>query len=226
MSVLVVAAHPDDEVLGCGGTIARHVQDGERVTIAILGEGVTSRNPTAHKANTQSLSDLRGAAREASDLMGVTDLRLLDFPDNRFDTVDLLELVATVEAIIADVKPNIVYCQHGGDLNIDHQLTFRAVLTATRPQPELQVNSLYTWSTRSATEWAFSSIFPIFIPRLFVDISNTLQDKLRALSVYENELRPWPHSRSLQAVEAACRSNGAKVGVEAAEVCDVIRVIN
>jgi LmbE family N-acetylglucosaminyl deacetylase len=226
MSVLVVASHPDDEVLGCGGTIMRHVRNDERVTVAILGEGVTSRQPTVRETSIQSLSDLRDAAREAAARLGVTDLRLFDYPDNRFDTVELLDLVRTVEEIITDVRPHTVYCQHGGDLNIDHQLTFRAVLTATRPQPGQAANKLYTWSTRSATEWAFGSISPVFVPRLFVDISSTLQDKLEALCVYGSELRPWPHSRSLQAIEAACRSNGAKVGLEAVEVFDVIRIID
>ena len=140
MSVLVVASHPDDEVLGCGGTIMRHVRNDERVTVAILGEGVTSRQPTVRETSIQSLSDLRDAAREAAARLGVTDLRLFDYPDNRFDTVELLDLVRTVEEIITDVRPHTVYCQHGGDLNIDHQLTFRAVLTATRPQPGQAAN--------------------------------------------------------------------------------------
>lgn len=217
MTVLVVAAHPDDEILGCGGTMARLVAEGRRVVIAILGQGVTSRPGLSAAETTAALAALKAEGRAAAACLGVTDVRYCDLPDNRFDSLDLLDIVQVVEALGRDVRPETVYTQHGGDLNVDHQMTFRAVMTAFRPLPGTAVRSVYAYEVASSSEWAFGQFAPQFIPDTFVDISATLPQKLRALEAYAGEMRPYPHARSVQAVDYQARDRGARVGVAAAE---------
>lgn len=222
MTTLVVA-HPDDEVLGCGGTIARLADAGEEVHLAILGEGSTSRAERREDADSSAVSDLADAAGTAAKTLGAVQVSLYGLPDNRFDTVAFLEIVKLLERLIDDVQPDTVYCQHGGDLNIDHQLTFRAVLIATRPMPGHQVRNLYSFEVSSSTEWAFSQFSPCFLPNRFVDISATIDTKMRALEVYRNELRPYPHARSTEAIRALAATRGAMVGITAAEAFMLVR---
>lgn len=221
MRVLAVAAHPDDEVLGCGGTLTRHALEGDEVHVVILGEGATSRFPPEGGAG--AVSRLVEAAHRAGDLMGVGSVSLEGLVDNRFDTLALLDLVRLVERHVDRVRPQIVYTHHLGDVNIDHVLTARAVLTATRPQPGGGVRELFAWEAFSSTEWAFGALAPTWAPNHFVDISRTLTLKLRALDCYEEEVREFPHPRSPRAVEAASARWGSAVGVEAAEAFRLIR---
>lgn len=217
MTVLVVAAHPDDEILGCGGTIARESRRGEKVHILILGEGATSR-----AADQSAVSRLQNAARNAASTVGAEAPRFLGLPDNRLDTVPLLEVVQAIEAVIDDVAPTQVYVQHGGDLNVDHASTYRAVLTATRPLPGGNIAGVYAFPVPSSTEWAFGSFTPRFTPQRFVDISATLDRKVNALNCYSDEVRPAPHPRSIDAVTASAVHYGAMVGVAAAEPFSVV----
>lgn len=222
--VLVVAAHPDDEVLGCGGTLARHVQQGDNVHVLILGEGVMSRYDGRRKAKNADLERLRRATADAMKILGVQHLTFEAFSDNSFDRMALLDIVKAVERVKNKVHPHIVYTHHGGDLNIDHRLTLQAVLAACRPQPDDPVKELHAFEVVSSTEWADPSM-DIFSPTMFVDISATLPQKLRAMACYETELRNWPHPRSLKAIEHLARWRGASVGCEAAEGFRVIRSI-
>jgi len=225
MNVLVVAAHPDDEVLGCGGAIARHAIRGDHVAVVILGEGITSRDkelvPDRHS---RELSALRHAAESASRALGVHELRLHGLPDNRLDTHPLLEIVKLVESAITEFSPEMVYTHHRGDLNLDHGIVGRAVTTACRPQPGVGVRSILAFEVASSTEWE-PRPSEAFQPNWFVDISNCLDAKLRALKAYQSELRDWPHPRSLEAVEALARWRGASVGVDAAEAFHLLRNI-
>lgn len=223
--VLVVAAHPDDEVLGAGATVARHVALGEPVVMLILGEGATSRHPTRESAPAAEVDALRTRARAAGAALGVKDIRFEGLPDNRFDRLDLLDVVKLVERVVADVRPRVVYTHHPGDLNVDHQVTFRATLTATRPAPAGLVAELLAFEVPSSTEWAFGRLGPAFAPTLFVDVTATLEAKLRALDCYGDEIRPAPHARSLEAVRAAAIRWGATVGLAAAEAFEIVRVI-
>jgi N-acetylglucosamine malate deacetylase 1 len=218
MNVLVVAAHPDDEVLGCGGTIAKHAREGDRVHVLILAEGATSRDPKRDREQRKSeLSALARAAHQASAILGATSLKLHNFPDNRMDSCDLLDIIKVIEGAISQYKPSIIYTHHIGDLNIDHRRTCEAVVTATRPLPDSRIKTLLFFEVPSSTEWQTPHSAPAFSPNWFVDISDTLGAKLKALETYQSEMRPYPHPRSCVAIEHLARWRGATVGVEAAE---------
>ena len=221
MKVLVVAAHPDDEVLGAGGAIAYHVQHGDDVTIAILGEGISSRSATREEADQALLADLQADADRAAELLGCQDLRLFDLPDNRFDRLDLLEVVKIVEEVVQGANPAIVYTHHHGDLNIDHTITARAVLTACRPLPGTVVQRILAFEVPSSTGWGFPN--SPFVPNSFVDISGTLEAKIDAMKAYRSEVREYPHPRSPQALVERARVWGTQVGLCAAEPFMLLR---
>lgn len=215
-SVLILAAHPDDEVLGCGGTIAKLANDGAFIHVAFLSDGITSRGGGGAAFDAQ-LSARRNAAKKACEILGVTSVSFGDFPDNRMDTVALLDITKVVEALIAEHLPEIVFTHHAGDVNIDHRRLHDAVVTSCRPQKGHSVKTLLCFEVPSSTEWQLAGSGPVFIPNWFVDISKTLDRKLLALDAYAAELRDWPHPRSKQGVEYLARWRGATVGAEAAE---------
>lgn len=221
--ILVLAAHPDDEVLGCGGTIARLAQEGHDVFIAILGEGITSRYRAREEASHDLIEALHDRSRQVAKALGAKNLFLYGLPDNRFDTVPLLDVIKIVEELTANLRPEVIYTQHGGDLNIDHQILFRAALTATRPMKGSTVRTVYGYEVASSTEWAFQQFSPSFQPNVFVDIAGTLASKIEAMQVYESEARAFPHPRSPEALAAQARRWGAAVGFEAAEAFQLIR---
>jgi LmbE family N-acetylglucosaminyl deacetylase len=223
VTTLVVAAHPDDEVLGCGGTVARLAAEGESVHLAILGEGATSRCADRESADAGAVADLQTESRRAARVLGAKEVRHFGLPDNRFDTVALLDVAKIVEGLIEELHPEVVYTQHGGDLNVDHQTVFRAVLVATRPTPGQIVREVRAFEVLSSTEWAFQRIDPVFRPNVFVDVSRWIDTKLEALRAYVSEIRPFPHPRSVDAVAAAARRWGATVGVDAAEAFELVR---
>jgi len=222
-SVLVVAAHPDDEVLGCGGTMARLANEGQEVRIAILAEGMTSRYQQREQANQKKLSCLQSNAQQAADKMRAKELVLCKLPDNRLDTVPLLEVVKLVEDLIEKFNPAVIYTHHPGDLNVDHGVVHRAVLTATRPIPGQRVREIYAFEVPSSTEWAFQRLEPTFRPSVFVDISGTLETKVSALACYDTETRKFPHPRSPEAVRAIAMRWGSVAGFQAAEAFELIR---
>ncbi len=213
-SILVVAAHPDDEVLGCGGYIANQVRSGDEVFVAFLSDGVTSR---LENLGLQEIESRRNAARLASKVLGVTDVSFGDFPDNKLDTSPLLEVIKSIEAVVERVRPQIVLTHFGGDLNIDHRIVNQAVLTACRPAPQQGVKEILFFEVPSSTEWQVPIEGEVFIPNWFEDISETLELKTEALTIYEHELREWPHPRSIRAVEHLAHWRGASCGVDAAE---------
>ncbi|NEO50824.1 PIG-L deacetylase family protein [Moorena sp. SIO3I6] len=218
MNVLVVAAHPDDEVLGCGATIAKHGKQGDVVHSLILAEGATSRASNRDRSQWKSqLSALAVAAHKASEILGAASVTLDNFADNRMDGCELLDVIKVVEQAIDQYQPEVVYTHHSGDVNIDHRRIHEAVITACRPVPGHPVKSLLFFEIPSSTEWQPPGSAPIFAPNWFVDVTETLNLKLKALEAYQSEMRPWPHPRSLQAVEHLARWRGASVGVEAAE---------
>lgn len=225
MNILVVAAHPDDEVLGAGGTIARLTSEGHTVTIMILAEGITSRADVNEKEAARQLSMLHKQAGNVGKFLGASDVRLFGFPDNCMDTVPLLEVVQKIERVIEEVQPMIVYTPHGGDLNIDHECTFRAVLTATRPTEGCPVKYVYAYEVGSSTEWSFQAFAPVFHPTSYSDISKTLAAKMEAMTMYAGEVRPFPHPRSPAAISARAQVHGSTVGLHAAEAFELIRGI-
>jgi LmbE family N-acetylglucosaminyl deacetylase len=225
VKVLVIAAHPDDEVLGCGATVARLVQEQHEVHFAILGEGITSRHAQRSEADEGQLAELHGQARAAAAKLGAKSIALHELPDNRLDTVPLLEVVKVVEELTERIKPEVIYTHHPGDLNVDHGVIHRAVLTATRPIAGQCVREIYAFEVPSSTEWAFASLQPVFRPNVFVDVSATLEAKISAMSCYETETREFPHPRSPEALRAVARRWGSVVGCDAAEAFELIRSI-
>lgn len=223
MNVLVIAAHPDDEVLGCGGTIARLASEGKNVHIVILAEGITSRADVAENEAAEQMKILHQQAKAVGKFLGATDVQLLGFPDNRMDTVPLLDVVQKIEKVIEEIQPDVVYTQHGGDLNIDHSVTFRATLTATRPMEGCPVKCVYAYEVGSSTEWSFQKLSPVFRPTSYVDISSTLDKKMQAMTIYTSEVRPFPHPRSPAAISTKAKFHGSTVGLHAAEAFELIR---
>ena len=206
---LVVAAHPDDEVLGCGGTIARLADKGHPVIIAIIGEGITSRYEQRHLAPVAKIEALHRQSREAAKLLGAKEVIFFDLPDNRLDTLPLLDIIKPLEKLIEDVKPDTIYTHHGGDLNIDHAIVFRAVLTASRPQHSSCVKTLFTFEIPSSTDWSFGKLPLVFQPNTFVAIDSYLDKKVQAMQIYDSETRSFPHPRSSEALEAVALRWGA-----------------
>lgn len=220
-SILVVAAHPDDEVLGCGGTIARQCAAGHRVAVLILADGVGSRDGAAGS----ELAARQSAARAANAILGVSDLTLLTYPDNRMDQVALLDVIKDIEQAIQRFQPDTVYTHHAGDVNIDHRRVHDAVMAACRPQPGHCVRQLLFFETPSSTEWRPPISQPIFSPNWYEDISASLALKLKALAVYDVELREFPHPRSMEAIKHLAAWRGASVGLHAAEAFELGRLI-
>ena len=223
-NVLVVAAHPDDEVLGCGGTIARHAEAGDAVQVLIVAEGATSRQEQRdRKEAAEQLSSLAQAAQKAGAILGAMGVELLDLPDNRLDSLDRLDLIKRIEERIAWHQPQVVYVHHAGDVNIDHRRLHEAVITACRPTPGQPVRRLLSFEVASSTEWQPPGSAPAFQPNWFVDITAQWSRKRQALESYAAEMRPWPHARSISALEHLARWRGAQVGVEAAEAFGLLR---
>ena len=221
--ILVVAAHPDDEVLGCGGTMARHVEDGDQVHVAFMADGVTSRSD---QGDIGGVADRKNRATEACRILGIQPPIFFEFPDNRMDSIELLEVVQTLETLLYKIIPSVVYTNHGGDLNIDHQITHQAVMTACRPQPGASVREIYSFEVLSSTDWVFPSATRAFTPNRFVDIGHVLDQKLAALKAYKNEIVEFPHSRSMIAVKALATFRGTSVGMTAAEGFRIERVLD
>lgn len=215
-SVLILAAHPDDEVLGCGGTIAKLASQGVIVNVAFMADGVLSRDGNTVELQ-EELRARRTAAQKAKDILGVQSISFADFADNRMDAVDLLDIIKIVEGLIDQYKPDTVFTHHAGDLNVDHRRVHEAVATACRPQRGHPVKRLLCFEVPSSTEWQLPGSAPAFEPNWFVDISNSLDKKLAALDAYVAEQHEWPHPRSRQGIEHLAGWRGATVGVEAAE---------
>ncbi|MGA2399115.1 MAG: PIG-L deacetylase family protein [Steroidobacteraceae bacterium] len=217
-SVLIVAAHPDDEVLGCGGTAARFAAEGHAVHILLLADGESARQKQAGAPSSIELIAARaGAAQRACAILGGASVEQRSLPDNRMDGVDLLDVVQIIETQIERRRPHMVLTHHAGDVNVDHRIVHDAVLAACRPLPGSTVRHLLFFETPSSTEWRPPSSGCAFVPNWFVDISATLEKKVEALRAYSSEMREFPHARSIEAIRALARWRGATVGVEAAE---------
>jgi LmbE family N-acetylglucosaminyl deacetylase len=223
--ILVIAAHPDDEVLGCGGTMARLAAEGREVHIAILANGLTSRPDFDSALAVESLKLHHERAERASKLLGAASVHVMGFPDQKMDFLPQLDITQAIEREIERLQPDTVFTQHGGDLNMDHVITYRATLTATRPVSGRSVRRVYAYEVASSTEWAFQRFAPVFRPSVFFDIAETLERKIAAMQVYESETRAFPHPRSPEALRSIALRWGSVVGVHAAEAFELVREI-
>jgi LmbE family N-acetylglucosaminyl deacetylase len=212
---LVIAAHPDDEVLGCGGTIALHTRRKERVVTLIMCESVSLRYRDIHV-------DMEHQTCDAAAILQVKEVLQLGFPDQALDTLTLTDLIVRLEQVVSEVQPRVVYCQYGGDVNRDHQLLFKATLVATRPLVP-SIEAVYAYSTLSSTEWGYPRTFN---PDTWVDISATLDQKLAAMACYQSELRDFPHPRSLRAIRSKAEADGSACCLPAAEPFMTVRRIS
>lgn len=214
--VLVIAAHPDDEVLGAGGAVARYAEEGATVAVLILGEGVASRQGLAPSMVKKEQEQLRTCTTQAAQILSIPEPIIKQLPDNQFDTVPLLSIVHTVEDVVKEFRPTLVYTHHHGDVNVDHRLTAEATEAAVRPQEGLSVREVRAFEIPSSSEWNF--IRPVFRPNIFVTLSEgQLKKKLDALGAYGPEMRFFPHPRSHEYITALAHVRGAQGGFRAAE---------
>lgn len=218
---LVVVAHPDDEVLACGGSIAKWSSAGVEVGVLFMADGESSRQRQTSSA--EWIRRRREESARAAEYLGHRVIGFCDYPDNQMDTIPLLEIIQKVEVVVSEFGPDTVITHFAGDLNVDHQVVARSVQTAVRPIPGSPVQLVLSAEVASSTEWAASG--GSFGPNLFVDISDFIDVKLRALSAYESEVRPAPHPRSLAAVTALAQWRGSTGGCPAAEGFALIRQI-
>lgn len=212
---LVVAAHPDDELLGPGAYVASLADDGYLVKLVVMAEGATSRNLPDAKS-IEEVTKLRQACKEAAAIIGFSSVVFLGFPDNRMDDVGLLDVISALQDAIGAFQPSIILTHSASDLNVDHRVTFDAVTTVFRPLPGTPSRRVLAFETLSSTEWRFTG--DGFRPNFYVEVlADHLERKVRALSLYDGELRDPPHPRSLSNVEALARLRGSVIGVEYAE---------
>ncbi|MBT3981941.1 MAG: PIG-L family deacetylase [Bacteriovoracaceae bacterium] len=219
-TVLIIAAHPDDEALGCGATISFLASSGHNVHGLILSQGKASRDGKSVEKEVETLS---GEIEKSSKVLGFKDMSVLNFADNRFDSVDMLDIVKEIEIIKDKVQPDIVFTHHAGDLNIDHRIAHIATLTAFRPISGEKNTSIYSYEVPSSTEWNSYSAESVFIPNTFVDVGSTIEKKVEAMGCYQSELREYPHPRSLDYLKVLASHRGVQSGKQFAEAFCLIR---
>lgn len=220
-SILILASHPDDETLGCGASIARHVHDGDDVRVITLTNGVNSREDV-NSADAQKRSK---AAEDAMNFLGAKWLGSGDFPDNKIDSVPLIEVVKFIESFKELFYPDIIYVHSPTDLNIDHRIAASAALTAYRPQPNERYSEIRFFEIPSSTDFTVKQLDNKFEPNLFINIDNYWEKKLEALKFYDIEMRSSPHSRSYKKIKSLAEYRGAQSGMELAEAFEVVRKI-
>jgi len=220
--ILIVASHPDDEVLGCFGTVARLIKEGYEAYTLILGEGKTSRDEQRSVENKKDeIEVLNTEIQRANDSIGIKKVFIESFPDNRFDSVDLLDIIKVISKVKEEVQPDIIFTHFENDLNIDHRITYQATLTATRPMEDECVKEIYSFEILSSTEWNYPLSFS---PDTYFDISNTIDLKIEAMKEYSSELCEYPHPRSLKSIELNAKYQGMRVGKKYVEAFKSIRV--
>ena len=233
MNVLVIAAHPDDEVLGMGGTLKKLSKNGDKLKIVIMATGISGRrsinyiNSSTYKVNEKTkkimrkqIKKLRVDSKKAAKILGINDIEFMDFPDNEMDIISNLEITKKIEEKITKFKPRVVYTHSPFDINVDHRVLYNATLTATRPLADSSVKQVISFEVPSSTEWFFPSKFS---PTIFVNIEKELKAKLNALAAYKDEVRKFPHPRSREGIEIIAKRWGTVSGFKAAEAFYLVR---
>ena len=218
--VLVIAAHPDDEVLGCGGSLVLHKIRKDEISVIFMSNGVSSRS----KENYSEIIKRKKMAQMVCKKLNIKNAFFLDFPDNELDKISLLTITKKIEKIIYKIKPTLIYTHSFSDLNIDHQKTFEATLTACRPQPKFSVREIYSFEIPSSTGWHHYKIKK-FNPNLYIDITKIIKKKSELLKIYSKEMRKEPHARSIKGLLNLSRYRGNQVRLKNAEAFEVIRIL-
>jgi LmbE family N-acetylglucosaminyl deacetylase len=219
MKVLVIAAHPDDELLGLGGTVARHAADGDEVHCVIVSEGATARYAAG------AGETLAASAHAAAAVLGTRPPRILGLLDQRLDELPIVEVIRPIEAVVDELAADIVYTHHWGDVNRDHRVVSEAVMVACRPVGAASPRRLLAFETPSSSEWSSTDPSLAFVPNHFVDITATLEHKLRAMACYPTEIRPAPHPRGLESLRARAAYWGQAAGRTYVEPFVLIREV-
>lgn len=233
MKILVIAAHPDDEVLGMGGTIKKHTKAGDEVRVLIMATGIHARrshnlknistynvSKKITKKMDEQVKELEEDARKTAKLLGVKKISFVRFPDNEMDKVSNLEITKIIEKNIREYLPKVVYTHSHYDINIDHRACYFATLTATRPVQNQSVKEVISFEVPSSTEW----YFPLqFSPNIFIDISGEISTKIKALKFYKNEIKDFPHPRSEEAIKVISQRWGSVSGCKNAEAFYLVR---
>ncbi len=234
MNILIIVAHPDDEVLGMGGTIAKYTSNGDKVSVVYLTTGITSRrnqgysnkssyeiNDKDKKSMEKEIKKLKMNALKSNKILGIQNSVFYNFPDNELDSISRLKIIKVIEKEIEKNKPDIVFTNHHGDLNVDHKLVYESCLTACRP---INKNNpqLFAFGVISSMEWSYPTSFN---PNYFINISKNISKKIRAMKAYKNELRKFPHPRSIKNIEITAKKWGSVCGKNYAEAFEIIRII-
>lgn len=223
MKVLIVVAHPDDEILGMGGTLLKHQNSGDEIFIHILTDGHSSRlnETTTTKKNSEPIKRRLESARYVAKQLGAIKIHIDSFKDQMLDNYPLIKIVKAIEFFSKEIDPDIVYTHFGGDVNMDHRITFLAVLTAFRPVNKNTPSKILCAEIPSSTEWGDIK----FNPNYFVDISDFLDSKTKLLSCYDYEMKEFPHPRSIEAIKNHSYNCGSVISAKAAEAFFLIREI-
>lgn len=220
MTVLVVAPHPDDEVLGCGGTIAKYAENGDYVYVAIVTKGCEPLFPA------NQVEAVRNECLKADKFLGVKETIFMDFPAAMIEDVSRYKFNEAFIQLVQKIKPDIVYIPHRGDMQLDHKMVVDAAMVALRPKYQHVVKKIYAYETLSETGWDVPNVTNEFIPNAYSDISEFLGKKLEAMEIFTTQLAAYPNARSLGAVKALAMYRGALVNMEAAEAFVTIREIS
>ena len=223
-TILVIAAHPDDELLGLGATVKKLVNEGHEAYALLLSCGITSRYDDPKDGMHEQIEALKKQRMAAAKIIGFKRVFSCNFPDNQFDSLPLLKITKEIEKYVKQIKPSMIFTHHYSDVNIDHQKTFQAVVTATRPFGVYSVKEIYCFETFSSTEWNFP-YHSTFKPNVFVNVEKTFEDKLEAMKCYTSELRSYPHPRSLESLEFAAKRWGTVIGYNLAEAFELVRKV-
>ncbi|MFQ5866774.1 MAG: PIG-L deacetylase family protein [bacterium] len=219
MKILVIAAHPDDEVYGVGGTIVKHIREGDEVFVCILTDGASTQYP----GNKTMIKQKKEEARKSTEILGIKKIYFFDLPDMQLDTIAHVKVNKAIEEMISRIMPDIVYTHYWGDVNKDHRVVFESTMVAVRPSFKHTIKRILLYETPSSSEWNAPILTDKFIPNVYVDISETISKKIEAMKAYESELREFPHPRSIEAVTTYVKKNGLVIAKEAAECFLLIR---
>ena len=222
MNVLVVAAHPDDELLGCGGSLIKLSRKKCKIFALFFTDGVSSRERNNNK---EAISRKKDSLKSLK-IVGVQNTKFLSYPDNALDKVPLIKITREIENVIKKFKPDTIFTHSNVDLNIDHEIISRAVVTATRPKPNFCVKNILLFETLSSTEWNFNLKKKSFNPNFFIDITKTIDTKVKAARAYKSEINSWPHPRSIKGIKNLAKYRGQSVGLKYAEAFYLLRQVS